>query len=61
MHWFKSSYSNGSGGCVEVSPSSTTTVPVRDSKDPGGPVLAFPRESFTAFIRTLQATTTLSS
>ena len=46
--WRKSSYSGGNGGqCVEVA---TTTgrqsgpagvCAVRDSKDPGGPVLAF--------------------
>ncbi|WP_076784742.1 DUF397 domain-containing protein [Parafrankia discariae] len=42
--WIKSSYSNSSGGnCVEVRLG--TTVSVRDSKDPEGPVLTFtPRE-----------------
>lgn len=48
--WHKSSYSNGSGGnCVEVA----TTEPhirVRDSKDPGGPVLAFSAAAWAAFI-----------
>lgn len=40
--WRKSSYSNGNGGCVGWAPAhipTTGTVPVRDSKDPAGPVL----------------------
>ncbi|WP_369205156.1 DUF397 domain-containing protein [Streptomyces sp. PU-14G] len=52
--WVKSSYSNQDGGnCLEWSPSSTATtgiVPVRDSKHPAGPVLAFPARAFTAFV-----------
>ena len=48
--WRKSSYSNGSGGnCVEVA-DSAPYVRVRDSKDPEGPMLAFPAEAWTAFI-----------
>jgi hypothetical protein len=46
--WRKSSYSNGSGGsCVEIasltSPASHAAqqIAVRDSKDPGGPILTF--------------------
>jgi hypothetical protein len=37
QEWCKSSYSNTGNGCVEVD--RTRTV-VRDSKNPGGPVLA---------------------
>jgi hypothetical protein len=51
--WFKSSYSNDSGGnCVEIAtPAPTQTlVAVRDSKFPHGPVLALPPEAFAAFI-----------
>ncbi|MFE4608016.1 DUF397 domain-containing protein, partial [Streptomyces niveus] len=40
--WRKSSYSNQDGGaCVEVSDDFAAVVPVRDSKTPHGPVLAF--------------------
>ncbi|MFB6954195.1 DUF397 domain-containing protein, partial [Streptomyces niveus] len=40
--WRKSSYSNQDGGqCVEVSDDLAAIVPVRDSKTPHGPVLAF--------------------
>ncbi|MEU5698841.1 DUF397 domain-containing protein [Streptomyces aurantiacus] len=42
MHRFdfvKSSYSTGSGECVEVARNVADTVAVRDSKDPDGPIL----------------------
>ncbi|MGW8376205.1 DUF397 domain-containing protein [Streptomyces sp. ODS28] len=49
--WRKSSHSNGSGGsCVEVADGAPGTVPVRDSKNPDGPVLAFGANAWTAFI-----------
>ncbi|WP_329065048.1 DUF397 domain-containing protein [Streptomyces sp. NBC_01429] len=51
--WFKSSYSEHGGQCIEVATNLTTThgtVPVRDSKDPSGPVLDFPATAFTTFI-----------
>lgn len=48
--WFKSSYSGGEGNeCLEVAQAGTR-VAVRDSKDPGGPVLAFPAAAFAAFV-----------
>lgn len=51
--WVKSSYSGGSGGqCVEWAPltaAATGVVPVRDSKDPKGPVLGFSVEAWSAF------------
>lgn len=49
--WRKSSYSNATGGdCVEVGHGLPDLVPVRDSKDPDGPALVFPRASWTAFV-----------
>lgn len=51
--WVKSSYSNGDGGsCVEWAPAyvSTGRVPVRDSKDPHGPVLVFPVAAWSSFV-----------
>ncbi|MFI1017420.1 DUF397 domain-containing protein [Streptomyces sp. NPDC020965] len=41
--WFKSSYSNNGGSCIEWAPadaSANGVVPVRDSKRPSGPSLA---------------------
>ncbi|MFE1558385.1 DUF397 domain-containing protein [Streptomyces sp. NPDC058734] len=48
--WRKSSYSNNGGNCVEVALNLPGTVPVRDSKTPGGPVLAFRAAAFAAFL-----------
>ncbi|MBD3005236.1 MULTISPECIES: DUF397 domain-containing protein [unclassified Streptomyces] len=55
LAWRKSSYSNNDGGiCVEVADNLPGIVPVRDSKDPDGPVLIFPNASWSAFIATLK-------
>lgn len=49
--WRKSSYSNSDGGaCVEVSDDFAAIVPVRDSKNPHGPVLAFPVDGWASFV-----------
>jgi hypothetical protein len=49
--WRKSSYSNQDGGqCVEVSDDFEVVVPVRDSKNPHGPVLVFPADGWTSFV-----------
>ena len=52
--WRKSSRSTGGGNsaCVEVA-FAGSLVGVRDSKDPAGPVLAFPAASWSAFLTTL--------
>ncbi|MBZ6104093.1 DUF397 domain-containing protein [Streptomyces olivaceus] len=53
LSWFKSTYSSGEGGeCVEVAPGSTA-IHVRDSKEPGGPQLAFPRSAWSGFLSDL--------
>jgi hypothetical protein len=46
--WRTSTRSSG-GSCVEVAPQRETIL-VRDSKDRGGPILAFDRQVFAAFI-----------
>lgn len=49
--WRKSSHSNQDGGaCVEVADNLPGTVPVRDSKDPRGPVLAFGPGAWASFV-----------
>ncbi|MFJ1997367.1 DUF397 domain-containing protein [Streptomyces asiaticus] len=53
--WRKSSYSNGDGGvCVEVADNLPGVVPVRDSKNPDGPALIFPSDSWSTFIASLK-------
>jgi hypothetical protein len=46
LKWIKSSYS-GNGGCVEVA--AIGHVLIRDTKDRGGPVLAFRPETWRRF------------
>ncbi|MFJ3232288.1 DUF397 domain-containing protein [Streptomyces sp. NPDC086787] len=49
--WYKSSYSGGSGSnCLEVADGNPAVVPVRDSKNPRGPKLAFRPEAWSAFV-----------
>jgi hypothetical protein len=47
--WRKSSRS-GEGQCVEVASIEGVLAMVRDSKDPAGPVLAFPASSWVSFL-----------
>ncbi|MFE2294760.1 DUF397 domain-containing protein [Streptomyces sp. NPDC059452] len=48
--WRKSSYSGGANGeCLEVA-DGHTTVPVRDSKAPAGPVLTFSPQGWSGFV-----------
>ncbi|MFJ9457824.1 DUF397 domain-containing protein [Kitasatospora sp. NPDC101447] len=48
--WFKSSYSQQGGDCLEVAQGSGDLMPVRDSKDPQGPALVFPAEAWVSFV-----------
>ncbi|WP_431996129.1 DUF397 domain-containing protein [Streptomyces fungicidicus] len=50
--WRKSSYSGNTGGdCVEVAATRPTgAVPVRDSKNPSGPVLTVGADAWQAFV-----------
>jgi len=47
--WRTSSYTGGSGDCVEVA-AATSTVLIRDTKDREGPVLAVPATAWRAFL-----------
>jgi len=48
--WRKSSRSTSEANCVEVAWAAESLTAVRDSKDPAGPVLAFPLPAWTAFL-----------
>ncbi|MFI1015361.1 DUF397 domain-containing protein [Streptomyces sp. NPDC020965] len=53
FRWVKSSYSGGGGSCVEWAPEHVTAtgiVPVRDSKNPGGPSLMVSPSAFAGLV-----------
>ncbi|GAA2060537.1 DUF397 domain-containing protein [Streptomyces carpaticus] len=57
-HWFKSSYSDNGGVCVEVAANlaaSHGVVPVRDSKNPNGAILRIPVQSFATLVANLKS------
>lgn len=54
--WRTSSRSGTNANCVEVATLARAAA-VRDSKDPDGPVLAFPRPAWTDFLSALRAGT----
>ncbi|WP_084643510.1 DUF397 domain-containing protein [Actinoalloteichus hymeniacidonis] len=53
--WRKSTRSNATSACVEVGLTlrAPTHTAVRDSKNPSGPTLIFPRRAFVDFLRSL--------
>ena len=56
--WFTSSYSENGGQCIEVATNlvaSRGVVPVRDSKNPGGPVLDLPASAFASLVTSVKA------
>ena len=56
--WFTSSYSSNGGQCIEVAANlvaSRGVVPVRDSKNPNGPVLDVPTDAFASFVTGVKA------
>ncbi|MGC5365448.1 DUF397 domain-containing protein [Streptomyces sp. DT24] len=58
--WFKSSYSNNGGNCIEIAANLVApcgVVPVRDSKELGGPVVEFPAGAFASFVESAKAGT----
>jgi Domain of unknown function (DUF397) len=48
--WVKSSLSFSNGNCVEVAELPGGSVGVRNSRDPGGPVLEFTQAEWDAFL-----------
>ncbi|SHE77391.1 DUF397 domain-containing protein [Streptoalloteichus hindustanus] len=49
--WRKSSHSSQTNACVEVAGNLPGVTAVRDSKNPGGPVLLFGNPTFGAFAK----------
>ncbi|MFD4415881.1 DUF397 domain-containing protein [Streptomyces sp. NPDC058476] len=52
LAWRKSTYSGDQGGsCVEIAEiPSSTTIAIRDSKNPAGPILTLDPAAFTTFV-----------
>jgi hypothetical protein len=50
LDWRKSTFSWANGDCVQVASRSRGVVRVRDTKDPRGPMLAFDRGQWNAFV-----------
>lgn len=56
--WFKSSFSENGGQCIEIAANlvvSRGLVPIRDSKSPSGPVLNLPTDAFASFVTGIKA------
>ncbi|MFB8774973.1 DUF397 domain-containing protein [Streptomyces broussonetiae] len=53
LKWFRSSYSDGEGECLEIAPT-PTTLHLRDSKSPHRTLQLTPA-TWTAFLRALPA------
>jgi hypothetical protein len=51
LAWRASTYSGDQGGqCLEVAETPHTTIAIRDSKNPAGPILTLDPATFTTFI-----------
>ena len=54
-NWRKSTYSSAEGDCVEVATLADGGRAVRDSKDPGGPVLRFTADEWASFMERIRS------
>ncbi|MDH6141182.1 hypothetical protein P3T35_003199 [Kitasatospora sp. GP30] len=54
--WRKSTHSQSGGECIEWAPAyiALGVVPLRDSKNPGSPALAFTPEGLAAFVQAVK-------
>ncbi|MGP3736251.1 DUF397 domain-containing protein [Streptomyces sp. GDS52] len=48
--WRSSSHSGGNNECLELAHEVTAFAPIRDSKNPSGPVIPFGRAAWGAFV-----------
>lgn len=49
LAWYKAQSSTVNGQCVEIA-SGVGKIAIRDSKDPGGPILVYTSAEFSAFL-----------
>jgi hypothetical protein len=57
--WRRSSHSGAQGNCVELAPVAGDRVAVRDSRQPHGPALEFPRAGLAALLTHVKTLKTL--
>jgi hypothetical protein len=57
VEWFKSSYSQQGGDCIEVAFLTPDTISVRDSTNPTGPALFFAPPEWDAFTTVVRSGT----
>lgn len=55
LSWRKSRHSGAVGNCVELAPLAGSLIAVRDSRQPTGPFLVYPRTGLTAFVNWARA------
>ena len=54
-HWIKASASNANGACVETTSIRPDEILVRNSRDREGPILAFTKAEWVAFVAGVKA------
>jgi hypothetical protein len=54
LHWFKSSYSSPESACITAARLPGGGMAVKDSKRSDSPVLTFPSDDWTAFVRRIK-------
>jgi hypothetical protein len=55
LPWRKSRHSGAMGNCVELAPLAGARCAVRDSRQPAGPFLVYPRTGLTEFMNHARA------
>ncbi|MGN9759743.1 DUF397 domain-containing protein [Streptomyces sp. SD31] len=50
LAWRKSTHSGENGSCIEIAETPHTTIAIRDSKNPAGPIVTLDPAAFTTFV-----------
>jgi uncharacterized protein DUF397 len=55
LSWRRSRHSGALGNCVELAPVTGSRIAVRDSRQPAGPFLVYPRTGLVTFVNWVRA------